>query len=103
MFKYIIALIILLALLLVGVTVGANNDQIITFNYIIAQTDIQLSTLVAILFGIGLILGWLISSFFYVKLRLKHMALTRQLKRQMNAQQPQANAPAVTQTPKTKA
>ncbi|MDG6897105.1 hypothetical protein A6A19_03585 [Actinobacillus delphinicola] len=102
MFKYIIALIILLALLLVGVTVGANNDQIITFNYIIAQTDIQLSTLVAILFGIGLILGWLISSFFYVKLRLKHMALTRQLKRQMNVQknQTQTNTTAVTSTPK---
>lgn len=98
MIKYIIALIILLALLLVGVTVGANNDQVITFNYIIAQTDIQLSTLVAILFGLGLVLGWLISSFFYVKLRLKHMALTRQLKRQMNTQQaqPQSNSVAPT-------
>ncbi len=89
MIKYILILIIFLVLLLIGVTIGANNDQSITFNYIFAQTDIQLSSLIAILFTSGLILGWLVSSFFYVKLRLKHMLLTRQLKRKMNRQQVQ--------------
>ena len=82
MLKYIFALIILLALLLVGVTVGANNDQIIVFNYIIAQMHIRLSTLVAILFGLGLILGWFISSFFYIKLKIQHISVQRQLKKQ---------------------
>ncbi|HHF2788820.1 TPA: lipopolysaccharide assembly protein LapA domain-containing protein, partial [Haemophilus influenzae] len=41
-----------------------------------------LSSLVAILFGLGLILGWLITAFFYIKLKLKNMALARQVKRQ---------------------
>ena len=80
MIKYILGLIIVLAIVLVAVTIGANNDQVITFNYIVAESQFQLSTLVAILFGFGLILGWLITGFFYLK--LKNMSLARQVKRQ---------------------
>ncbi len=82
MIKYILGFIIVLAIVLVAITVGANNDQIITFNYIVAESQFQLSTLVAILFGLGLILGWLITGFFYLKLKLKNMSLNRQIKRQ---------------------
>ena len=82
MIKYIFGLIIVLAIVLVAVTVGANNDQVIAFNYIVAQSQFQLSTLVAILFGLGLILGWFITGFFYIKLKLKNIALNRQIKRQ---------------------
>lgn len=82
MIKYILGFIIILAIVLVAITVGANNDQIITFNYIVAQSQFQLSTLVAILFGLGLILGWFITGFFYLKLKIKNMALSRQIKRQ---------------------
>ena len=57
MIKYILGLIIVLAIVLVAVTIGANNDQVITFNYIVAESQFQLSTLVAILYGFGLILG----------------------------------------------
>lgn len=82
MIKYILGFIIILAIVLVAITVGANNDQIITFNYIVAQSQFQLSTLVTILFGLGLILGWFITGFFYLKLKIKNMALSRQIKRQ---------------------
>ena len=82
MIKYILGLIIVLAIVLVAVTIGANNDQVITFNYIVAESQFQLSTLVAILFGFGLILGWLITAFFYLKLKFKNMSLARQVKRQ---------------------
>lgn len=82
MIKYIFGFVIVVAIVLVAITVGANNDQIITFNYIVAQSEIQLSSLVAILFGFGLILGWLITGFFYLKLKLKNMSLARQVKRQ---------------------
>ncbi|WP_293729958.1 LapA family protein [uncultured Actinobacillus sp.] len=81
MFKYIFGFIIVLAIILVAITVGANNDQVITFNYVFAQSDFKLSTLVAILFGFGFILGWLVTGIFYLKLKLKNMALTRQVKR----------------------
>ena len=78
MIKYILGLIITLAIVLVAVTIGTNNDQIITFNYIVAQSQFQLSTLVAILFGLGLILGWFITGFFYLKLKLKLIFLIPQ-------------------------
>ena len=82
MIKYIFGFVIVLAIVLVAITVGANNDQIITFNYIVAESQFQLSTLVAILFGLGLILGWLITGFFYLKLKIKNISLARQVKRQ---------------------
>lgn len=81
MIKYIFGFIILLAVVLVAITIGANNDQVITFNYIVAQSELQLSTLVAILFGFGLLLGWFITGFFYLKLKLKNMGLARKVKR----------------------
>ena len=70
MIKYILAALVIITLAIVGITIGANNDQMITFNYAIAQSELRLSTLVAILFGFGLILG------------LQNMALNRRVKRQ---------------------
>ncbi|MDY4593713.1 MAG: LapA family protein [[Pasteurella] aerogenes] len=82
MIRYILGFIVLLAVVLVAITIGASNDQVISFNYIVAQSEFQLSTLVAILFGLGLILGWLITGLFYLKLKVKNLSLTRQIKRQ---------------------
>ena len=82
MIKYILGFVIALAVILVGITIGANNDQLITFNYVIAQSELRLSTLVAILFGFGLILGWLITGIFYLKVKLQNIALNRRGKRQ---------------------
>ena len=82
MVKYILGFVIALAVILVGITIGANNDQLITFNYVIAQSELRLSTLVAILFGFGLILGWLITGIFYLKVKLQNIALNRRVKRQ---------------------
>ncbi|KAE9536706.1 LapA family protein [Ursidibacter arcticus] len=82
MIKYILGLVITLAIIIVAVTIGANNDQLITFNYLIAKSELRLSTLVAVLFGLGLLLGWLITGFFYLKLKLQNMALNRRVKRQ---------------------
>ncbi|WP_386692927.1 MULTISPECIES: LapA family protein [unclassified Lonepinella] len=82
MLKYLLGLVVTIAVILVAITVGANNDQVITFNYIVAESDFKLSTLVAILFGLGLILGWLITGIFYLRIKIKNMALSRQIKRQ---------------------
>ena len=82
MIKYILGFVIVIAIVLVAITIGANNDQLITFNYVIAQSELRLSTLVAILFGFGLILGWLITGIFYLKVKLQNIALNRRVKRQ---------------------
>lgn len=80
--KYILGLLITLAVIIVAVTIGANNDQIITINYIVAQSELRLSSLVAILFGLGLILGWLVTGIFYLRLKVSNIALNRRVKRQ---------------------
>lgn len=80
--KYILGIVITLAILMVAATIGANNDQLITVNYIVAKSELRLSTLVALLFGFGLLLGWLITGIFYLKLKLQNIALNRRLKRQ---------------------
>lgn len=82
MIKYILTAVITLAVLMVAITVGANNDQLITVNYIIAKSELRLSTLVALLFGFGLLLGWLITGIFYLKLKVQNISLNRRLKRQ---------------------
>ncbi|HDL5660033.1 TPA: DUF1049 domain-containing protein [Mannheimia haemolytica] len=75
-------MLIVIAVIIVAVTIGANNDQLITFNYIFAQSELRLSTLVAILFGLGLILGWLVTGIFYLKIKFQNVALNRRVKRQ---------------------
>lgn len=82
MLKYILGFMMVLAIIIVAITIGANNDQLITFNYVVAKSELRLSTLVAILFGFGLILGWFITGFFYLKLKLQNIALNRRVKRQ---------------------
>lgn len=82
MLKYILGILVVIAVIIVAVTIGANNDQLITFNYIIAQSELRLSTLVAILFGLGLILGWLVTGIFYLKIKVQNIALNRRVKRQ---------------------
>lgn len=82
MFKHFIVLVIVIAIFLVALTIGADNDQVITFKYIISQSELQLSSLVAIIFGLGFILGWLLTGYFYLKLKLKNVALNRTVKRQ---------------------
>ncbi|HDL3576523.1 TPA: DUF1049 domain-containing protein, partial [Mannheimia haemolytica] len=79
---YILGILIVIAVIIVAVTIGANNDQLITFNYIFAQSELRLSTLVAILFGLGLILGWLVTGIFYLKIKFQNVALNRRVKRQ---------------------
>lgn len=51
------------------------------FNYLLAQSEFRLSTLLAILFGSGFVLGWLLTGFFFVKMKLKLTATQRKLKK----------------------
>ena len=76
MIKYILGFVIVLAIAIVAITIGADNDQVISFNYIIAKSELQLSSLAAILFGLG------ICAFFVLRLKLKNLRLNRQIKRQ---------------------
>lgn len=79
--KYLLILFIVLAVFILSVTLGAHNDQIVEFNYLLAKGEYRLSTLLAVLFGAGLILGWVICGLFYVRIRLSLAYAHRKIRR----------------------
>ncbi|WP_225639359.1 LapA family protein [Candidatus Profftia sp. (ex Adelges kitamiensis)] len=68
--KYLLFFLVVLAIFVLSVTLGAHNDQVVTFNYLIAQNEYCLSTLLATLFASGFILCWIICGIFYLRIRL---------------------------------
>jgi putative membrane protein len=66
----------------IAVVLGLKNQQVININYLIAENEIRLATLLAIIFMLGFVVANLITAFFYVKLRMKN----RQLRKTNNKQ-----------------
>ncbi|WJV68763.1 LapA family protein [Pectobacteriaceae bacterium CE70] len=79
--KYMLIFLLVLAIFIISVTLGAHNDQVITFNYLVAQGEYQLSTLLATLFAVGFILGWVICGLFYLRVRIALGREQRKVKR----------------------
>ncbi|AYA40156.1 LapA family protein [Xenorhabdus nematophila] len=79
--KYFLILLLALVVFVISVTLGANNNQIVTFNYLIAKGDYSISTLLAALFAIGFTLGWAICGAFYLRTRISLQQAKRKIKR----------------------
>ncbi|WP_392553452.1 lipopolysaccharide assembly protein LapA domain-containing protein [Orbus wheelerorum] len=79
--KFVIIFLLLIVIFAISITLGANNNQTVVFNYLLAQTECRLSTLFAILFGSGFILGWFVTGFFFVRVKLRHSSTQRKLKK----------------------
>lgn len=95
--KYLLIFLILLAIFIISVTLGAQNDGRVFFNYLLAQGEYRISTLLATLFGAGFIIGWLICGLFWLKVRLSLARAERKIKRLEQKLLP-ADAPAATPT-----
>ncbi|MEM6159172.1 LapA family protein [Erwinia sp. P6884] len=79
--KYLLIFLLVLAIFIISVTLGAHNDQVVTFNYLLAQGQYRISTLLAILFAAGFILGWAICGLFWLRVRVSLAHSQRKLKR----------------------
>lgn len=79
--KYLLIFLLVLVIFVISVTLGAQNDQVVTFNYLVAQGDYRVSTLLATLFGVGFVLGWIICGLFYLRTRLALSRAERKVKR----------------------
>ena len=79
--KYLLIFLVVLAVLVISITLGAHNDQVVTFNYLLAQGDYRVSTLLAVLFATGFVLGWVICGLFYLRVRLSLGRAQRKIKR----------------------
>ncbi|WP_372882950.1 LapA family protein [Psychromonas sp.] len=80
--KSIITLIITIVLFLVAIVVGLKNQQVVNLNYIVAQSEIRLATLLAIIFVIGFVASGIITMMFYLQLKIKNRQLLKMTKRQ---------------------
>ncbi|WP_313610217.1 LapA family protein [Atlantibacter hermannii] len=79
--KYLLIFLLVLAIFVISVTLGAQNDQQVTFNYLLAQGEYRISTLLAVLFATGFIIGWLICGLFWLRVRVQLARAERKVKR----------------------
>ena len=80
--KLIIGLIILAVLFAVGITLGTQNDQLVSVNYLLAQGEYRLSSLLAVIFVAGFVVGWLVFSLVLLRLKLSNKGLQKKIERQ---------------------
>lgn len=79
--KYLLIFLLVLVIFIISVTLGAHNDQVVTFNYLLAQGEYRVSTLLATLFAAGFLIGWAICGLFWLRLRVALANSQRKLKR----------------------
>lgn len=77
--KYLLIFLLVLAIFVISVTLGAQNDQQVTFNYLLAQGEYRISSLLAVLFAAGFVIGWLICGLFWLKVRVTLAGLNERL------------------------
>jgi putative membrane protein len=92
--KYLLIFLLVLAIFVVSVTLGAQNDQQVTFNYLLAQGEYRISTLLAVLFAAGFAIGWLICGLFWLRVRVSLARAERKIKRIEQQIAPATTAPA---------
>ncbi|AJJ11483.1 inner membrane protein yciS [Yersinia rohdei] len=97
--KYLLIFLLVLVIFVISVTLGANNDQVVTFNYLLAQGEYRVSTLLATLFAAGLVLGWIICGLFYLRVRISLGRAERKIKRLEAQLEPAAQSSATAVAP----
>ncbi|MDC5840823.1 lipopolysaccharide assembly protein LapA domain-containing protein [Vibrio europaeus] len=80
----IIKIVLVLALFLITLALGSQNQAVVNFNYLIAQGDFHLSTLLGGVFIGGFAVAWII----FGSLHLKSKLQVRKLKKQLNKLSP---------------
>ncbi|KAB7673261.1 LapA family protein [Plesiomonas shigelloides] len=96
--KYLLGFLAALVVFIIGVTLGAQNEELVTFNYLLAEGQFRLSSLLAMLFGTGFVLGWIICGLFYIRVRFNLSRAHRQIKRQQQQLDQQAASTTVAAT-----
>ncbi|ELX7502499.1 DUF1049 domain-containing protein [Vibrio fluvialis] len=81
----IIKIVVLLALFLIALAFGSQNQEIVTFNYLLAQGEFHLSTLLGSVFVVGFLIAWIIFGSMHLKSQLEIRKLNRKLKKQTSS------------------
>ena len=79
--KGLIIFLLVVLLLCVSGFIGSQNDQLVTVNYLIAQSTLRLSTLLAIAVAIGFLIGLLCIVISWLSMRLQLGLVKQKLKK----------------------
>lgn len=77
--KFVILILLITIIFAISIALGSANDQVVVFNYLLAKSEIRLSVLLAILFGSGFLVGWLLTGIYFIKSKLQHSSTKRKL------------------------
>lgn len=77
----IIKIVAVIALFLIALALGSQNQAVVNFNYLMAQGDFHLSTLLGVVFVSGFSLAWLVFGSLHLKSQLQVHRLKKQLKK----------------------
>lgn len=78
----IIKIVAVIALFLIALALGSQNQTIVNFNYLLAQGDFHLSSLLGIVFISGFALAWLVFGNMHMRSQLKIHRLKKKLNKQ---------------------
>ena len=85
----IVKIVIMLALFLIALALGSQNQEVVNFNYLLAQGEFHLSTLLGVIFVSGFVLAWVI----FGSIHLRSQLQIRKLKKQVKKLSPPDNQP----------
>ncbi|MEZ9445977.1 LapA family protein [Vibrio splendidus] len=78
----IIKIIAVIALFLIALALGSQNQTSVNFNYLLAQGDFHLSSLLGVVFVSGFGLAWLVFGNMHMRSQLRIHRLKKQLNKQ---------------------
>lgn len=78
----IIKIVAVIALFLIALALGSQNQTTVNFNYLLAQGDFHLSSLLGVVFVSGFGLAWLAFGNMHMRSQLKIHRLKKQLNKQ---------------------
>ncbi|MBE8558880.1 DUF1049 domain-containing protein [Vibrio atlanticus] len=79
----IIKIVAVIALFLIALALGSQNQTTVNFNYLLAQGDFHLSSLLGVVFVSGFGLAWLVFGNMHMRSQLKIHRLKKQLNKQL--------------------
>ena len=77
--KLVISILLIILIFAISITIGSANNQLVIFNYLIAKIEVRLSILLAILFGSGFLVGWLLTGIYFLKSQFQYSSTKRKL------------------------
>lgn len=79
--KGLFTFLVLIIVLVIAIIIGSLNQELVTINYLIAQSELRESTLMAIILSFGIVIGMLTMFGSWLKLSWQVKSLKNQVKR----------------------